>query len=161
MKIRINGKIIKTSKSIKLLGVIFQQNNKFFNHIRNRLEGAQRAKFGLARLLRSRFIEQKIKLNIYKTFIRPVLTYACPIWLRPNNISSCFIEKVRIFERKILRTAGNIHRRRGTFKYCDNATLYQRTNITRIGRYAGDLALSFFDKCKTHIRTSINGLVPE
>jgi hypothetical protein len=39
------------------------------------------------------------KLPIYKTLVRPVVTYACETWVLEGNIKT----KLRVFEKKVLR----------------------------------------------------------
>ena len=43
----------------------------------------------------------RINVIVYQTLIRPKITYGCPIWF---NISPSNMEKLRVFERKCLRT---------------------------------------------------------
>jgi len=40
-----------------------------------------------------------ILVRMYKTLVRPVVTYACKTWVLKENIKS----KLRVFERKVLR----------------------------------------------------------
>ena len=49
--------------------------------------------------MKSRAVNRSLKLKIYKTLIRPAVTYGCEIWaLKSRNE-----QKLRIFERKKLR----------------------------------------------------------
>jgi len=47
----------------------------------------------------SRALNRSLKLKIYKTLIRPVVTYGCEAW----TLTSQNEQQLRIFERKILR----------------------------------------------------------
>jgi hypothetical protein len=49
--------------------------------------------------LKSQRISRKVKLNIYKTIIRPIVTYACETWVltRKDELT------ILIWERKVLR----------------------------------------------------------
>jgi len=49
--------------------------------------------------MKSRVLNRSLKLNIYKTLIRPVVTYECEGW----TLTSRNEQQLRIFERKILR----------------------------------------------------------
>jgi hypothetical protein len=49
----------------------------------------------------------KNKLTIYKTIIRPILTYASPVWC---NISDTTLTKIQRFQNKCLRLATNSSR---------------------------------------------------
>lgn len=159
MVITVDGNVIQPSKSIRLLGVHFQSNNRFFNHVRTRLNLARRASFHFFRFLKSKRISSRIKLNVYKLYIRPIITYAAPVWLRVGNISSCFVEKIRLFERGVIRHAGNVHRAIGQFKYIKNESLYETTNITRIDRHMVHLAIKFFKRCSLIRRNKIPSIV--
>lgn len=78
--IQINGHIIPIEKRIRFLGLIFDRNNRFVGHIDHALKRARKSFFALRPMLRSKIIETKIKTNMYKAYIRPVLTYASAIW---------------------------------------------------------------------------------
>lgn len=67
--------------------------------IRKRLVAANRAYFALLKTFRSRLVTRRTKLVIYKTLIRPVLTYASQTW----TISRSNENDLLTFERKILR----------------------------------------------------------
>lgn len=48
----------------------------------------------------SELIKTEIKLLLYQSLIRPILTYGCQIWF---NVSPSYMEKLRKFERQCLR----------------------------------------------------------
>jgi hypothetical protein len=51
------------------------------------------------KMFQSKLLSRKSKLKLYRTLIRPILTYASETWvLKENNI-----QKLMIFERKILQ----------------------------------------------------------
>lgn len=85
MKIQINGTQIKHSNNIRLLGVQFQTNNRFTKNIKIIIGRARKARAKLNQILRNGTIDQKIKTNIYKIYIRPILMYAAPIWCLPRS----------------------------------------------------------------------------
>jgi len=47
--------------------------------------------------MKSGALNRSLKLKIYKTLIRPAVTYGCETWPSRNE------QQLRIFERKILR----------------------------------------------------------
>jgi len=49
--------------------------------------------------MKSRALNRSLKLKIYKTLIRPAVTYGCEAW----TLTSRNEQQLRIFERKILR----------------------------------------------------------
>jgi hypothetical protein len=49
--------------------------------------------------MKSKALKRSSKLKIYKSLIRPVVTYGCEAWTLPNRDE----QNLRIFERRILR----------------------------------------------------------
>lgn len=79
MNISVNGCILKLVKNVRLLGIQFQEDNRFTKNVNIRLTKARKAFFSLKRLLTNRSIDKNIKTNIYKIYIRPILTYGAPV----------------------------------------------------------------------------------
>lgn len=148
MSIKLDGEIIPHSNDIRLLGVQFQTNARFTKNVNIRINKARRAKFAISRILTNRFIEKKIKIGIYKIYIRSILTYAAPIWCLQPFISSHQMELMRIFERGCLRSATNAKRAIGSFKHIKISEIYNAANCARIDRFISYRHHSFFHKCK-------------
>jgi len=51
------------------------------------------------KFFKSRLVTKSSKLKLYRTVIRPILTYASETWVLKENV----IQKLLVFERKILR----------------------------------------------------------
>lgn len=85
----------------------------------------------LKSLFFSKHLEPKVKVLAYTAIVRPILTYGCPIWY---NISPHYMEKLRIFERKCLRTCLNKRFRviNEVVKYYKNKETYDLANIHRV-----------------------------
>lgn len=147
MRIIINGRYLKNSGNIRVLGLQLQTNNRFTKHISLRLQKAKLAKFHLNRILRNSIIDRKIKNNMYKLYIRPVLMYASPVWCRQPQVSSHQMELLRQFERGCLRTTNNIRRPRGSFRHVNAKLIYEAASCMRIDRYAALSHNSFYSKC--------------
>jgi hypothetical protein len=47
----------------------------------------------------SKQISRKVRLKLYRTIVRPAVTYACETWTLRDKIE----QKLIVFERKILR----------------------------------------------------------
>lgn len=60
---------------------------------------ANKAFYSLNRIFKSRLVSRTYKLNLYKTIVRPILCYSAEI----GTMTTAGEEKLRIFERKILR----------------------------------------------------------
>lgn len=71
---------------------------------------------------------------MYQTLIRPIITYACPVWF---NISPSYMERIRTFERKCLRACTKTYRtpESGYMKYVSNKKLYEKANVIRIDNF--------------------------
>lgn len=145
--------------SIKYLGVVFNSNFKFINHVDHICKRANMVYSQLTNVIKSNFIESRLKLYIYKVYIRSILQYASMSWLIPTHISSHQVEKIRLLERKILRKATNIRRPRGTYKHISNLKLYQTANVRRIDNVLLDNAIRFFNKCNDSENEFIRGLI--
>lgn len=148
MKISLNGQLIPISNNIRLLGVQFQANNLFTKNIKIRIEKARRAKMAVKRILSNSVIESKIKTNIYKLYIRPILTYGAPVWCQPPHVSAHQMELLRIFERSCLRGTANIRRNIGSFKHVRIKDIYDASNCTRIDKFISQLHINFYEKCR-------------
>jgi len=85
--------------NFKYLGVIVNNKADIKQEISNRILMANRAYFTNNKLLKSKLILRSTKIQIYKTLIRPVATYAAETWTL--NISD--ENTLRIFERRIIR----------------------------------------------------------
>jgi hypothetical protein len=71
-------------------------------------------------LFKSKLLFKKTKLNIYWTLVRPVITYACEMWVLKETIK----ETLLVFERNILRRIfGPTKERDGTLRIKTNDEL--------------------------------------
>ena len=86
-------------ESFIYLGTEINSKNVVSQEIQKRLMIGNRAYFANIKLLKSKLLSRSSKLKIYKTLIRPVVTYACETW----NISARDAYRLRVFERNIIR----------------------------------------------------------
>lgn len=145
MRISVGGGVIPHKSDIRLLGVQLQTNARFTKHVEIRLKKAGRARFHIGRLIRNMYIPPRIKTSLYKSYIRPILTYASPTWCRPPAVSSHQMEKFRLFERGCLRSAANVHRRVGSYRYARDGDLYRLAGCQRIDRFVAQRHLRFYN----------------
>ena len=84
------------------------------------------------KLEESRALNRSLKLKIYKTLIRPVVTYGCEAWtLRSRNE-----QQLRIFEQKILRKIfGPIQDENGFWRISKNHELNEVIGNADIVRF--------------------------
>uniref|UniRef100_A0A0K8SN56 Reverse transcriptase domain-containing protein n=1 Tax=Lygus hesperus TaxID=30085 RepID=A0A0K8SN56_LYGHE len=85
--------------SFLYLGSLVTSSNDMSSEISARLIAANRCYFGLVRHFKSRNVSRSTKVLLYKTLVRPVLTYGSETW----TLSAATIKSLEVFERKILR----------------------------------------------------------
>lgn len=159
MKICLNGHLLPVKNEIRLLGMQLQTNNKFTKHIQIRLTKAKKAKFHLSRIFKNSKIDTKIKTNMYKIYIRSILMYASPVWVRQPQVSSHQMELLRLFERGCLRSTANIRRARGSFKNIRVSKIYDTSLCMRIDRFAALSHIAFYNKCSSVDGTKFTSLM--
>ena len=81
------------------------------------------------------------KLTLYKLLIRPVLTYAAPVW---SETSSSNYRHLQILQSKCLRVIGNYPR------YTPISHLHSALNLEPIHKFIYRLKDKFFNNCSTH-----------
>lgn len=149
MAISIAGHALRAKDDIRLLGVRVQTNNRFTKHIELRIQKARRAKFHIGGLLRNKHVDTHIKCMVYKLYIRPILTFAAPVWCRPPQVSAHQMERLRVFERACLRSAANIQRPRGQFRHVRVGRIYSESRCPRIDRFVAQNHIRFFTRVST------------
>ena len=75
------------------------------------------------------------KLTLYRSYIRPVLTYACPVF---DNAAKTHIKRLQVIQNKCLRMALNSPYRTRI------SSLHYQSDIPYIHDYIGKLSESFF-----------------
>lgn len=153
-----NNTIILPSDEIKYLGMTFNKKFTFNNHINKTLKKAGMAYAKLKKFIHSRLLNKTHKMMVYKQYLRPIIQYGSPIWCNKNVTSSCQMDKLRLFERKIIRAASNTHRGRGRYKYVNNGVLYKNAGISRLDVHLVGLNIRFVDKCKNNSNEKIRNL---
>jgi len=135
--------LIQTKTSIRYLGIEIDKFLYFNNHINIQLRKAQSAFMALKSLFFSKDLAIDVKVICYQAFIRPILTYACPIWW---NISPSYMERLRKFERKCIRACTNLKRSAHSQyeHYVSNKILLDTANIHRIDNFIIKLNRNYF-----------------
>src|SRR6201996_7949310 len=98
--VTINQHNFKVGDNFVYLGSQVNNKNDIVDEIRRRVTLGNRCYFGLLNLLRSKTIHMNLKCMLYKTFIRPVVTFGSESWCMTNKEEQILLT----FERKILRT---------------------------------------------------------
>ncbi|KAE9540045.1 hypothetical protein AGLY_005297 [Aphis glycines] len=97
--LQVGNNIFEQVQEFKYLGSTLNNQNNMHGEINIRLDAANRCLYALSTLFKSKLLSRKTKEHLYISYIRPVLTYACATWATTKGDD----EKLRLFERKILR----------------------------------------------------------
>ena len=121
--------MIPHKRVVKYLGVRLDNLLKFNQHVQAQITKETFNK--LHRLFYSKLLSKRAKIISWLCLIRPILTYACPIWF---NLSASYMEKLRLLERKVIRASLFKYRseRDGFMKKVSNYELLNEAAIPRI-----------------------------
>lgn len=95
----IDDTVYESVKEFKYLGIYLSSHGDTTVAIQDRIQSANRTWFLHLNLFKSSLLSKKLKLSLYRTLIRPVLTYGCEIW----TLKTSDINQLHCFERRILR----------------------------------------------------------
>jgi hypothetical protein len=84
---------------VTYLGTCLTSKNEIRPEIEKRIGTADRAYYVLHPILKSQSVYINTKIIIYKTLIRPIITYGAEAW----TMSSETGKRLAVFERKVLR----------------------------------------------------------
>jgi hypothetical protein len=149
---------LRGSTALKYLGSTVTHNNDISGEITIRLMAANRAYFALIKLLKSRLLSRKTKMQFYKTVIRPGLTYASETWTSTKNDT----RMMEGFEREVLRRKVGPVNENGRWRrrYKELYSVYKEPMVTDIVRSARlrwtghAVTMSHQNKCKTKTSTA-------
>jgi len=100
-----NNVNIPWNSSVKYLGLTLDVRLTWQPHISSKLQQAYQRLSMLYPILNKKSpIQKKCSLLIYKQILRPILTYACPVW---GKCATSHISKIQIFQNKVLRIIAN------------------------------------------------------
>lgn len=92
--------VIPNQEIVKYLGVHFDYLLRMNKHHKIQLAKARKAFRANSRIFFDRNIQSKAKLICYQLLIRPIITYAAPIWW---NVGPSVMESFRKFERSCIK----------------------------------------------------------
>ena len=131
---------IDHKKSVKYLGVHYLL--RLNDHVKIQLEKATKAFKKYCRLFMCKNLHPRAKIICYLLLIRPIITYACPVWW---NISASLMEKVRKFERSCIRMCLHKYRQTDSKKFISNNNLYNEASIPRIDSFIIKLSRDYYN----------------
>ncbi|GBM55489.1 RNA-directed DNA polymerase from mobile element jockey [Araneus ventricosus] len=137
-KVKVNGTSIECKKAVKYLGVILDKQRNFqahTNQIKEKYYKAFRVQYSL--ICRNSILDLNNKALIYLAHLRPILTYASPIWActAKSNLRS-----IQVLENKTLRMIVNAR------WYHRNIDIRNALNVPSFQQVIQQLARNFYGK---------------
>jgi hypothetical protein len=130
----------KAVTKFKYLGLLLSSNNDTSICVHDRIQAANKTYFTHSKLFKSRLLSRNTKLRMYKTLIRPVLTYSCEVW----SLKAEDERLMAAFERKILRKIfGPVKNTDGTYRIRYNHELEALINKNNIIRFIKALRIQW------------------
>lgn len=133
--------IVQLSKSVKYLGITFASKLTFGEHIANTINKATKCFRALHPMLaHTSQLTTENKILIYKSVVRPIMSYGCPIW---STAAHTHTKQFTTLQNKILKSIFNLHRRTPT------AFIEKITNICRFdNNHIDSLNTQFSGNCE-------------
>jgi hypothetical protein len=114
-------------KEFSYLGSQVNQTNSISSEIQTRIVSGNRFYHAYGTPMKLRALNRSSKLKIYKSLIRPVVTYGCEAWTLTNRDE----QNLRIFERRILRKIfGPVQNEDGSWRIRMNYELSELVGAT-------------------------------
>jgi hypothetical protein len=152
-RIIFNKRTLAWSSSVRYLGFHLDSKLLFQSHINAALMKAKALAFStfLCFVKRNSSASLKSKLTVYRSLIRPTLTYACPVF---SNCAKTHFIKLERLENKILRSILNI----GWDDFISNEHIHLFTKIPTLREFVDKLTHNFYVKCKNHSNELVAGI---
>lgn len=134
--VKINGQDIPVKNDIKYLGVTLDKRLCHHKHVTKTVQKAYGVTRNLYPILKTRSgLTENNKKLIYTTILRPIITYAAPVWC---GASKTQMRKLQIYQNKILRLITNSDR------YRNIDEMHRQTKIEYIEEYIEKIAQTFY-----------------
>ncbi|GBN53287.1 RNA-directed DNA polymerase from mobile element jockey [Araneus ventricosus] len=137
-EVKLFGSPIPWKNEVKYLGVILDRGLTFKSHIehsREKFNNAFRCQYSL--ICRNSRLSLNNKLLIYLAYLRPILTYASPVWA---CTAKYHLNKLEVLENKTIRMITN------ACWYQRNVDLRQALKIPSLKEFIQKIAEKFFEK---------------
>jgi Reverse transcriptase (RNA-dependent DNA polymerase) len=135
----VDDSTIKFSKEVTYLGITLDSKLTFASHIKTTCVKASNCLKSLFPLLnRKSRLSLKNKNLLFKSIIRPILSYGAPIW---KHSAWTHRKKLQIIQNKTLKIINNLPWRFST------AELHNLTNYQLLDNFIDSLSTKFFDGC--------------
>lgn len=146
----LNGKQFSWKNCVTYLGVDLDRKLTFKNHIDKVVKKAKAMVSTLYCLLKkNNSLSLHSKISVYRSIIRPIMTYACQIF---NNCAKCHFNKIQVQQNKCLRMVLSASYDTRTTK------LHLDSGIPTIREFVDKLTHEFYIRCNSHASELINKL---
>lgn len=136
-KISFCGSLIEWKSSAKYLGVVLDNKLLFKQNIDINISKAKKVMATLYGMLKKNSgVHEFEKITLYRSYIRPILTYACPIF---SHAAKTHLNKLQVLQNKCLRMVLNARYRTRI------STLHRRSKIPTISSFISKLSKSFYE----------------
>jgi hypothetical protein len=103
---KVSGKSYETVDRFIYLGAQINSKNLIQDEIRLGIQAGNRSVFANKKLLKNKDLNPASKLQIYKSIIRPSVTYGCETWTMAVTEQN----RLLVFERRVLRKIYGQHK---------------------------------------------------
>lgn len=148
-----NNHSLKWKPHVKYLGVVLDSKLLFKHHIDHIISKANGITFKKLYCLigRKSRVSVDCKIRLFKAVIRPILSYACPVFV---NCAKSHLNKIQTFQNKVLRIMLNV-------KWSDfipNEKIHMDGKIPEILPFFIKITNKFYSSCNNHENPLINSL---
>jgi hypothetical protein len=98
--LEVGEKTFEAVNSFIYLGSQVNSDNSIGEEIRRRVTLGNRSLYSLQKLFRSKTLHRNLKCQLYRSLVRPVVTYGSEAWCMTQNDE----RTLQVFERKVLRS---------------------------------------------------------
>jgi len=148
--IRFQDSDLEWKSHVKYLGVTLDSKLLYRRNIENNIKKAKKSISILYPLLKKHSsLNEKTKLVLFKSYLLPILTYACPVWI---NAAKTHLNKVQIMQNKILRM---VHSAPYSTRI---SVLHDKFGVPLVLDYMKKLTSNFYDKVQFVDNPLINKL---
>ena len=152
-KIQIGNYEFESVNDFTYLGVKINNEGSSSEEINNRIMIGNKAYYANLKLIKSGLLTKLTKLKLYKTLIRPVVTYSAQTWILNKEDE----ESLRIFERKVIRRIYGPICENGVWRVRYNIEIDQILEGQDIVRYVKSLRLGWLG----HVERMENNRIPK
>jgi Reverse transcriptase (RNA-dependent DNA polymerase) len=137
-KIKINDEELEWKNTVKYLGVTLDSKLTFkANLAENHLKARKTMAMLYCLLKRNSTLGLREKITLYRSYIRPIMTYACPVFA---NCADCHMRRLQVLQNKCLKIVLNARFRTRI------SLLHAKTGIPTIKSFVDKLTESFYKK---------------